>query len=185
MRKSRNELHYRNIFFPIHWKGPKQKSAFEIIDCLFPLSSLQLFNKSIFCNNHKLSAFVIAYYYRFYLQNCNSTHCAALMLQLLYNFLCWLCTNLAFPLRVIRLFMDWKIFKIYSPVKKSPSLTSIPKNCRKARHFYCVLIITWQKVKMSRARQTNGGQVSLMFISKCLALRLFWVLNLACFSVEK
>ena len=42
--------------------------------------------------------FSFAYNYRFYLQNRDSTHCSALMLWLLHNFLCWLCSNLAsFP----------------------------------------------------------------------------------------
>jgi len=102
-----------------------------------------------------------------------------------YGYYTMFCVNLApiylsLFMLVSSLFMDSKIFKICSPIKRPPCLPRQAflryrrnQHCSQVRHFEYVLIDTWQKVKMSHARRKNAGQVSLMLISKCLALGLF------------
>ena len=114
-----------------------------------------------------MSKFCLQYfYYRFCLKNCDSTRSSVLMLRLLHHVLCWLCSNLAFPLHVSRLFIDSKVCIICSPVKKPPNLArqAYPRyqrnwHCWQARHFDCVVFVMFQKLKCHvQGNRHSGGE---------------------------
>ena len=75
--------------------------------CFIEITSLTWKFRNFFCNNHKLSVLrclvsltIIAFVYNTAIQ-------LAARLRLSHNVLCWICSNLAFRLHVIRLFYYW------------------------------------------------------------------------------
>ena len=140
-----------------------------------------------FCLTNKFVATTISCQFLRWLTIIASIYKTAIQLTALlscYGYYTIFCVNfapiyLSLFMLLSRLFTDSKIFKICCPIRP-PCLARQAflryrrnQHCWQVRHFEYMLIDMWQKVKLSRTRRKNVGQVSLIFISKCLALGLF------------
>ena len=161
-----------------------------MINFLFPLSPLQVFNKKIFCNNHKLSVLrflvsltIIAFIYKTAIQLAARFTCQGYCTMFCVDFApIWLSLFMLLDCLLIQKDLQYVV-----QLKKPPNLARQAflryrrnRHCRQTRPFDCMPFVTCQKLKchvqgnsLKAIGQTNASQVSLMFIFKTLSSETF------------